>query len=403
MSASRTGPPQRRQVELPHEAFLTALASLDGVGPSRLRWLLSHGSPEEAWERVCRGSLPAPPPRLGIEAGTLASWRAASVGLDPAMCWQRCVRLGVGVVALGGQGYPPALLDDPDPPVVLFHRGDPDVLHAPRVAIIGTRRATGYGTRVATELGRALAAAGVVVVSGLALGIDAAAHRGALSAPAGEVAPPAAVVGGGLDAPCPARNRDVAAQVVRHGVVLSEVPPGVAAAPWRFPVRNRIIAGLAQVTVVVESAAAGGSMHTVREALARDRPVLAVPGPVDAPTSAGTNLLLTEGAHPCLGVQDVLVALGHVVPRGGERAERPEVPADPRPAPSGDAASVLESLGWRPTTAESLAVTCELDFARISAALAWLESQGWVVRTDGWVERVARGTGSIPGRGGSGA
>lgn len=381
---------------LPHEAYVAALASLEGVGPARLRWLLSGGTPAEVYAAVREGRLRDAPSEVRVDAGLREAWRDGAARLDPAALWERCGRLGIGVVTIGSAAYPPALRDDPDPPVVLFHRGDPDVLAGPRVAVIGTRRATGYGIRVAERFGRELAEAGVSVVSGLALGIDAAAHRGATSV-AG--APPVAVVGGGLDDPCPVRNRALAEAVAERGVVLSEVPPGVAAAPWRFPVRNRILAALGEVVVVVESARAGGSMHTVREALARDRPVLAVPGPIDARASEGTNLLLVEGAHPCTSVDDVLVALGRApLPhRGGDA--RPAEQVDPRPLPEGDAEAVLGALEWRPSTAEQLAARTGLDFRRLSVALGWLESHGWVRRDGGWVERVA----GSPIRGGDGS
>lgn len=345
---------------------------------------------------VIAGSLPPAPRQLALHDTTVTQWRGQACVHDPAACWQRCVDHDVGVVSWGGVGYPPSIAEDDDAPPVLFHRGDPDRLDAPRVAIVGTRRATGYGLRIASRLGEELAAAGVVVVSGLALGIDAAAHRGALGldrrdgphdpgATTLRRAPVAAVVGAGLDAPCPVRNQRLAEQVVTHGVVLSEVPPGVNALPWRFPVRNRVIAALAEAVVVVESPATGGSMHTVREALARDRPVLAVPGPVDARTSEGTNQLLSEGAHPCLGPDDVLCAIGHVRP-----TSRTPEPADPRPDPSAEAAAVLEAIGWRPVSAEAIAARCGLGFDALAAALGQLERDGWVARVDGWIERRAR-------------
>lgn len=377
--------------DLPHEAYLAALASLDGVGPARMRWLLSLGRPKDVWDRVREGLRPSPEPALGITAALRERWRNDARALEPDEVWQRCVDAGVGVVAPGGASYPPALSLDPEPPLVLFHQGDPDVLDAPRVAIIGTRRATGYGLRTAELLGRELAEAGVVVVSGLALGIDAAAHRGAIAV---QGAPPAAVVGGGLDAPCPARNLPLAIEVARRGVVLSEVPPGVPAAPWRFPVRNRILAALGQVVVVVESAAAGGSMHTVREALARDRTVLAVPGPIDSRASEGTNLLLSEGAHPCLSTDDVLMALGRPAPSPRDRLDRAAPSAaEARPRPGPQAAAVLEQIGWRPATVEQLALRTGLDFRALSAALGDLEATGWIARNGGWVERVAKHSG----------
>lgn len=372
---------------LPHEAHVAALACLEGVGPARLRWLLGLGAPRDVWARVRRQDLPrvaAPGPPIGDELRS--SWATQADRIDPAGLWQRCIDDGIGVVTLGAAGYPVALVDDLDPPVVLFHRGDPDVLVGPRVAIVGTRRATGYGRRHAVALAEQLSVAGVSVVSGLALGIDAAAHTGALQAGA---APPVGIVGGGLDAPCPRRNLPLARDVAASGVLLSEVPPGIGAAPWRFPVRNRIIAALADAVVVVESPGAGGSMHTVREAMARDRTVLAVPGPIDSPASDGTNQLLAEGALVCTGVDDVLTAIGHLVPRPTDGP--PELPFEERPEPQGDAASLLEQVGWRPINVEQLARDSGLGFTRLAAALGQLEADGWVECHGGWVERVARG------------
>lgn len=391
-----SGPERVGSTVLPHEAHVAALACLEGVGPARLRWLLGLGPPQEVWERVSAGRLPrrsaASPP---IDDQLRSSWVEHARRIDPAALWRRCVEGGIGVVTLGAAGYPVALADDPEPPVVLFHRGDPDVLVGPRVAIVGTRRATGYGRRHAANFAEQLSAAGVSVVSGLALGIDAAAHAGAVRA---DAAPPVGIVGAGLDAPCPRRNLELAEQVARRGVLLSEVPPGVGAAPWRFPVRNRVIAALADAVVVIESPGAGGSMHTVREALARDRAVLAMPGPIDSPASEGTIGLIADGAGVCARVEDILAAIGHVAPSGAAVSDRRSV--EERPEPHGAAAAVLERVGWRPLSVEQLARECGLGFVEVAAALAQLESAGWVERHDGWVERVARGRGRVRGDGG---
>ena len=358
---------------LPMEAFVAALAALDEVGPARLRWLLSLGAPAEVWERLRAGRLPSSP---AVPAALPHRWSVAQV--DPEQLWARCMELGVGVACIGGPGYPAALVGDPDPPVVLFHLGDPDVLVRPRVAVVGTRRATPYGRQVARDLGHDLAASGVCVVSGLALGIDAAAHRGAVAGGSGA----AAVVGSGLDAPCPRANRELCAQLAAGGVVLSEVPPGVAGAPWRFPVRNRVLAGLSQAVVVVESAGAGGSMHTVREALDRDVPVLAVPGPVQSPVSAGPHELVSDGAALCTGAQDVLDLLG--------LANQIPVVPDPRPQPVGAAAAVLRAAAWLPTPVAHLAQSVDLPVVQVLAEVESLRRDGWVELADGVVLRRSR-------------
>ncbi|MGB6058897.1 MAG: DNA-processing protein DprA, partial [Microthrixaceae bacterium] len=216
-----------------------------------------------------------------------------------------------------------------------------------------------------------------------------------------------AVVANGLDAPCPSRNRQLASRVVERGVIYSEVPPGMPSAPWRFPVRNRVIAALADVVVVVESAGAGGSMHTVREALTRDRPVLAVPGPVNSRASEGVNQLIRDGAAPCLGVEDVMMALGLPsgsvgTPQGAPVLAHTRGSVNPEPVvtgrhsrqetrrePTGNEALVLESLDWRPATLDSLAVGTGLGLRDLAKALSNLESDGWISRTGGWVERCA--------------
>lgn len=391
---------------VPLEAYLGALATLDGMGSASLRTLLALGSPSEVWERICRGAVDA---RLRNALAPVArdasgSWAAQARSVDPVALWTRWRSRGIGVVSIGSPSYPACLLDDLDPPVLLFHRGDLDALAHPRVAVIGTRRATGYGRRVAHELGLDLASAGVCVVSGLALGIDAAAHNGAVAASDRALgstvethvdpsvsgptqAGPVAVVGGGVDAPGPSTNAALARRVVDVGAVLSEAPPGTRPAPWRFPVRNRILAALAPVVVVVESAERGGSMLTVEQAQLRDRTVLAVPGPVDSPASAGTNALISEGALVCRGADDVVSALGLSL-EGVANS-----PVANRPEPDGDAASVLAVLGFTPVSIESLSRDLDLDLGRLSVALGRLEALGWAERRGPFVERVARSDG----------
>ena len=206
--------------------------------------------------------------------------------------------------------YPTLLTGDPGAPAVLFALGDPGVLEAKsRVAIVGTRSATHYGRQVASELARDLAAEGIVVVSGLARGIDGAAHAGALRAGGDESVPPVAVVGTGLDVVYPASNRDLWAQVAEKGAVLSEAALGTQPHPGVFPARNRIIAALSDVVVVVESHRGGGSLYTAEAAARRSIPVCAVPGSVRSRASDGTNALLVDGCTPVRDATDVLVAV----------------------------------------------------------------------------------------------
>jgi DNA processing protein len=226
-----------------------------------------------------------------------------------------------------------------------------------------------------------------VVVSGLALGIDGAAHAGALDAGG---APPVAVVGSGLDRRYPARNTSLWRQVAEAGLILSEYPLGTPPLAWHFPTRNRLIAALAEVVVVVESQQRGGSMHTVECAIDRDVPVMAVPGPVTAPTCAGTNGLLSEGCAVVRDATDVLVALG--LTTAGPGAGMGEVAeADDRPVPAPGDQVVIDAFDWRPATFDELVLRTGLGVGELAPALHRLAAAGWVEQRGGWYERRSRG------------
>ena len=374
---------------LPAAAWVAALAGLSGMGPVRLRALLDRWHPEEAWRRVQEGRVHLDPQVAAaarrLDPATAGRWRVESGLADVARRWAAHADAGVGVTIAGDADFPLALLEGPDAPAVLFHRGRLSVLERPRVAIVGTRRCTHAGRSTARELGRNLAAAGVCVVSGLALGIDGEAHLGALdptvSVPA-QHAPPAAVVGTGLDVVYPRANAQLWARVASVGCVLSEYPLGTRPDTWRFPARNRVIAALADVVVVVESHARGGSMHTVDAAIERGTPVMAVPGPVRSPASVGTNGLLAAGCAPARDADDILVALGLDIAASSRSAARPAGPEDPH------AVAVLEAVGWQPATIEDVVARLERPLGEVALALSRLEYQGWLVRHGGWVERT---------------
>jgi DNA processing protein len=375
--------------DLPAWAYAVALAGLPYMTWDRLARVLAGrslpdrigtaepdlhgtegGAPEEAWARVVAGHFGEPLARF-----------AAATSVEAAAEAHR--RAGVAVHLLGEPGFPSALAGDHEAPPVLLSIGDPEVLAGPRVAIVGTRRATGYGRDVARQLGRELSEAGVGVVSGLALGIDGAAHHGALSA-GRSAARPVGVVGSGLDVVYPRRHADLWRRVADAGVLLSEAPVGARPEPWRFPARNRLIAALADVLVVVESHSAGGSMHTVRAAAERGVTVMAVPGPVRSPASAGANALLADGCPPARDAGDVLVALSLETAGASSPARR-----DGRPPPAGEAAAVLAALGWEAATVEHVVAATDLAPSRVALALVRLEQDGWARGSGGWWERVA--------------
>jgi DNA processing protein len=279
--------------------------------------------------------------------------------LRAAECWAICRH---------HDRYPPGLGDAADAPRALIGRGDPELLcdlePGAAVTIVGSRRATSYGREVARDLGREVSTAGLAVISGLAFGIDACAHRGALDGSGRTLA----VLGCGPDAPYPAAHRALWRQVVEHGAVISELPPGSTPWRWSFPARNRVMAALAGMTVVVEAAARSGSLITADLAADLGRDLGAVPGPVTSRASAGPNELLAGGACLVRNGQDVLDAM---LGAGATRVVRTGPPLDP------ELAAVLAEIDSGATHADSI----DLPAARVSAALARLEGLGYLAPT----------------------
>jgi DNA processing protein len=369
-----------------HElACAAALLDLPGMTAVRLARLLDGLGPVLAWSAVRSGAHPGDPGRR---------FEAAARAIDPSGVARRYADSGVSVLLPGRPGYPAALVGDPGAPAVLCVSGDTSVLEArPSVAIVGTRSATPYGTKVASELGRRLAESGVVVVSGLARGIDAAAHHGALAAGSG-AAPPVAVVGTGLDVVYPNENRALWARVAGVGAVLSEAALGTVARPRVFPARNRIIAALSDVVVVVESHWDGGSLYTAEAAARRSIPVCAVPGSVHSRASAGTNQLLVDGCTPVRDADDVLAAV--TLARQGRGMSGPVVASRDRRS-AGDAQtgpddrvqrSVWDAVDDTPTAVETVLLRTDLSLSALTAAGEELVEQGLLIAGAGWWSRV---------------
>jgi len=279
--------------------------------------------------------------------------------LTAAQCWACCRH---------DPSYPAGLHDAPDAPWALIGRGDPALLERLEpdgtVTVVGARRASTYGREVARELGRELTAAGLLVVSGLAFGIDACAHRGAL-----ETGTTVAVLGCGADIAYPASHRSLWRRICEEGLVVSELPPGTGAWRWTFPARNRIMAALAGMTVVVEAAQRSGSLITADLAADLGRDLGAVPGPVNSRGAAGTNDLLAGGACLVRGAQDVLDAM---LGPGVRKAER----AGPRLEPAH--LDVLAAVERGEETCDAIAAALDLGGADAATALATLEAIGYV-------------------------
>jgi DNA processing protein len=337
---------------------LAALAGFDLMTVDRLHALLAHHEPDEAFAVAAGRAAPAPAVAAMMRPPIVAAWRASATRRDPETWAGACRALGIVALTARHDAFPGPLRVDPQPPAVLFVRGDLEALDARRAGVVGTRNATQSGRDTAFALGCALAEAGVTVVSGLAKGIDGAAHRGVLAA-AG--ARPAAVVGNGPDRPYPRVHTELWKEVCDRGVLLSEWPPGTPPEPFRFPMRNRILAALSEV--------------------------LAVPGSPRNRAAAGTNHLLRDGAAPVTGVDDVLVALGLDTRRAGP------APFDPRPLPRGVEADVLAACREDPRTLDDVVSALALPMADAAMALARLERAGWVRESGGWFEPVVSWSG----------
>jgi DNA processing protein len=261
--------------------------------------------------------------------------------------------------------YPESLLALPDPPKVLYAEGRADTLDRPCIAVVGTRRPTPYGERVTRGIAVALARGGACVVSGLAFGVDTVAHRAALDAGGATCA----VLGTGVDVSYPRPHAHIQSTISERGLLLTEYPPGTGARRWSFPRRNRIIAGLSHLVIVVEAARASGALITARVALDLGREVAAVPGPIDAPASQGSNALIRDGACIVADALDVMVLAGLTTTRGGG-------------APlAGEERIVWDALGDGRLSAEMAAVRSRLPTPRCLAALTALELAGLITGT----------------------
>ena len=366
---------------IPSAGFVASLAGFERMTTNRLAGLLAQRTPEDAFA-IAAGRRRPPEPFATLfakEPDLAAAWRRSAERREPNAVWQHCVAAGVEVITADSPTYPVQLLDDPRRPPALFVRGDLSTLDARRVGIVGTRNATQRGRETAARFGYELADEAVVVVSGLAKGIDGAAHRGALAA---RGAPPVAVVGTGPDRPYPAQHAELWEAVAARGALISEWPPGTAPDAFRFPLRNRILAALVEVLVVVESRERGGSLITAREAAERGVDVFAVPGALQSRAALGTNQLLCDGAAPATESADVLMALGLDRRRAGRRRH------DPRVLPTADDRRLIDACRPEPRTLEALATFSNGTLVEVALAVARLERAGWVRETAGWFEAI---------------
>jgi DNA processing protein len=357
--------------------FHLALVTVPGIGPTAASRLLEAFPDAQG----AFGAATAELQRLGLSPRQADAVTRFTDFAEVDRLLARASQLGLAVIAINEPAYPASLRTIDAPPPVLFVKGQLDETIALAVTVVGTRHPTLYGETVAEHLGAALAKSGIATVSGGARGVDACAHRGALSAGGKTVA----VLGTGLDIVYPAEHAGLFRQIVEAGgALVSELPPGTRPDKGTFPARNRIMVGLGRVCVVVEAGEKSGALISARNAAEQGKTVLAVPGQIDRAASRGTNRLLRDGAKPLLEIKDVVEeVLGEHLRRG--RAEDEAVMSLHRrvPALPGDAGAVLNALAPEAANTDTLVKHTGLTAARVNAALLELELQGLVVRRPG--------------------
>ena len=355
-------------------AAYVALALTPGIGQQRMALLLDRFE-------TASGALSAPfaflctTPTISSAAATAIH---AATPADGHRILEAVDQLGGRCLIPADAEFPAILTQIPDPPTILFVRGDLGLLTRPAVAIVGSRDHSSYGAEVCRAVALGVARRGIVVVSGLARGLDAVAHTGALDAGGGTIG----VLGNGLDQVYPAANRELYERVIESGLLLTEFAPGDRPHAGSFPRRNRIISGLSRVVVVIEAAAGSGTLITVDTALAQGREVMAVPGNITSPTSEGTNRLIRDGATPLLELDDLLRQFPELAPamRSKESLQLDALAPPPLPPDaSPEEVRILEQLGGGACHVDDLAGAIGLPAGHLLASLVALELRGHVV------------------------
>ena len=361
-------------------AAYLALAQIPGIGSARLRTLVAAFETAAAALRAPPGAIAALP---GFSRAAASAIRASSVGSGQEILAQ-LDRHGATVLLPDDPAFPPLLSEIPEPPALLYVRGDVRLLRRAAAGIVGSRDHSAYGADAARLLAAGVARAGVVVVSGMARGVDAIAHTAALDTGGTSIG----VLGNGFGVVYPAANRALYERMAATGCLITELPPGERPHAGAFPRRNRLISGLAGVTVVVEAAPGSGALITADCALDQGRTVLAVPGPITSPTSLGCNRLIQQGAKPALSAGDILEELGL---SGMDAAAEPpatgEAPSE-RPLPpdlSELQRSLWETLCAEPKHVDALVATAGTDTSAVLTALTELELRGVVKQQPGMV------------------
>lgn len=355
------------------------LSLTEGVGTQTARELMAHfGLPENIFSASFSALQKCVPEKLALTLSGPPS-DAMCEKIESSLAWAS--QPGNQVLTFADEHYPKSLLSIADPPPVLYVKGRADLLSRPSVAIVGSRSATQQGLQNAGRFAQALSHAGLTVVSGLALGIDAAAHEGALSAVPAHGST-VAITGTGLDLVYPAKHRELAHRIAAEGCLVSEYPLGTPAIAANFPRRNRLISGLSQGVLVVEAALQSGSLITARSALEQGREVFAIPGSIHSPLAKGCHQLIRQGAKLVESAQDILEELRWQIP-----AATSHHPAPPVETSNPDTAMLLKAAGHDPVTIDELAERTNIPVRAIQAGLLELEMQGHVEMLPGGIYR----------------
>ncbi len=348
--------------------FWVGFNLVKGIGAVRMRALLAYfDSLEDAWR-----ASPDQLQEAGLSSKLIEMVTKVRAGVDLEKIWAQIEAQGISVLTWDDELYPPRLKEIEQPPPVIYVRGGITLDDHFAVAIVGTRRITPYGRQITEELASFLAGQGVTVVSGLARGVDAAAHSAALKAGGRTIG----VLGSGVDKIYPPEHLPMAEKMMKQGAVVSDYAVGTAPESTNFPPRNRIISGLSMATVVIEAGVTSGALITAEFAAEQGREVFAVPGSILAPQSKGTNKLIQNGAHPLLSPQDLVQALN--LTRAGEfKAARKAIPADALEA------QLLSALGDEPVHVDEIRNATGLPIEKVSATLTLMELKGMVRQVGG--------------------
>ncbi len=350
--------------------YLNALNKINGTGPQKMKMLLSFfGSSQKAWEASQEELI-----RSGIGEKLAEKIDRERKDINPDFEWEKMEKAGIRMITFNDPEYPILLKEIANPPYILYIRGDFDLNSMPMISIVGSRKFTAYGSQVASTFARDLAAAGICVVSGMALGIDAIAHEGALSAGGKTVA----VLGDGLDDESihPRNNFNLSRDIMENGALISDFPVGTPPLEYHFPARNRIIAGLTLGTLVVEAGEKSGTLITANLALESNREVFSVPGSIFSPQSLGTNDLIKKGAKVVTSVKDILEELN---------LEKGKIPMKiiPKNFETPQEEAIMKLLSTEPVHIDNISKLSKLSVSQVSSHLSMMEIKGYVKNIGG--------------------